>query len=161
MVSIGQWIQLVLNIAWGTLADRFRLRGPVVLAAGFIWWIFALCCRLLVYDPNGRTRFAILILAYAFSSIWHPVNGSWMSLNAESAGERSITMAILIMSANTAGIIGSQLFQESDAPLYPIGWTAIVLLVSISLSAMIVANIQYRVLNRQLRKEGKEQRYHY
>lgn len=72
-----------------------------------------------------------------------PVNGSWMSLNAKSAGERSVTLAILIMSANTAGIIGSQLFQSEDGPLYRAGWTAILLLLTVALFASIIANAQY------------------
>jgi len=160
MVSIAQWAQLVLSVLWGTVADKIRLRGPVVVAAGFLWWVFALCCRLLVYSHNDHTRFAMLMVAYTFSQIWHPINGSWMALNAGSAGERSVTMAVFIMAANTAGIIGSQLFQASDAPLYRTGWTAIVILVSVSLLAMIVANVQYWVLNRRLRKKGSEKRYY-
>ena len=39
-----------------------------------------------------------------------------MALNTKSAGERSITMAVFIMAANAAGIIGSQLFREDDGP---------------------------------------------
>jgi hypothetical protein len=80
-----------------------------------------------------------------------------MALNARSAGERSITLAIFIMSANTSGIIGSQLFQAKDGPLYPVGWTAIVALVSVGLVAAAVANVQYRVLNRKLRRKGGEE----
>ena len=115
--------------------------------------------RVEVYNPNNHTRLALLITAYMFSQIWHPVNGSWMALNARSAGERSITMAILIMSANTAGIIGSQFFQAKDAPLYPVGWTLIVSLVSVSFFCMILANLQYWILNRRLAKQGSQLRY--
>jgi len=56
------------------------------------------------------------------------------------------------MSANASGIIGSQLFQGSDAPYYPVGWTVIVCLVSLSLCAMMVANVQYRVLNGKIER---------
>jgi hypothetical protein len=63
------------------------------------------------------------------------------------------------MAANAAGIIGSQYFQASDAPLYPIGWTAIVSVVSVALVAMIWANVQYWVLNRRLAKQGSPIRY--
>jgi hypothetical protein len=84
-----------------------------------------------------------------------PLNGSWMALNAGSAGERSITMAILIMSANTSGIIGSQLFQEHDAPLYKTGWTAIMALASVGLVMAIIANLQYYFLNgRRISRRG-------
>ncbi len=79
-----------------------------------------------------------------------------MALNARSAGERSITMAIFIMSANCSGIIGSQLFQAKDKPLYRTGWTVIVSIISVALFFTILANFQYWYLNRRLRRAGKE-----
>jgi hypothetical protein len=151
--------QVVLNVIWGFWADKVSIRGPIVLLGGFLWWLFLLCNRIEVYNPNTHTRLGLLLTAYMFSQIWHPLNGSWMALNARSAGERSITMAVLIMAANAAGIIGSQYFQASDAPLYPIGWTAIVSVVSVALVAMIWANVQYWVLNRRLAKQGSPLRY--
>lgn len=125
----------------------------------FIWWLFLFISRLLVDSSNGAARFGVLTVAAAFGGTWHPVNGSWMALNAPTAGERSITMAILIMSANSAGIIGSQLFQEEDAPLYFVGWTMIVVLVSFALVAMMSANVQYWLLNRKFKKAGSPKRY--
>jgi hypothetical protein len=83
-----------------------------------------------------------------------------MALNARSAGERSVTMAIFVMSANLSGIIGSQLFQAADAPLYKKGWTIEVALISVALFMCIVANVQYWLLNRLQKREG-EARYHY
>ncbi len=79
-----------------------------------------------------------------------------MALNSRSAGERSITMAVLIMSANTAGIVGSQIFQQEDRPLYRIGWTVILALVTTALVASVVANVQYWWLNRKQKREGEE-----
>jgi hypothetical protein len=68
-------------------------------------------------------------------------------------------MAILIMSANSAGIIGAQLFQAKDAPLYPHGWTNIVLLVLVGAGAIVAANAQYRILNQRLAIRGSKKRY--
>jgi hypothetical protein len=83
-----------------------------------------------------------------------------MALNARSAGERSITMAIFVTGANLAGIIGSQIFQAEDAPVYRTGWTVIMVLVSLSLCSVIVANLQYWLLNKFQKRQGKD-RYHY
>lgn len=90
---------------------------------------------------------------------WHPINGSWMAMNAKSAGERSITLAIMIMSANSGGIIGSQYFRAGDAPLYEFGWTLIVAMVSVAFVCTIWANVQYWVLNRREAKKGSDLRY--
>lgn len=79
-----------------------------------------------------------------------------MALNAGSAGERAITMAVFIMSANTSGIIGSQLFPSQDAPLYRTGWVAILALVTITLVFAVIANLQYYILNRSRSTDKKE-----
>ena len=69
-------------------------------------------------------------------------------------GERSITLALMIMSANIACIIGSQIFQGYDAPNYPNGWTGITVLVSTAIVIARYTNIQYWVLNKRMKKEG-------
>lgn len=81
-----------------------------------------------------------------------------MALNTDTSGERSITMAVLIMSVNTSGIVGSQIFQQEDRPLYRTGWTIILALASFSLVMYVVANIQYHVLNRRwkTKKDGEK-----
>lgn len=84
------------------------------------------------------------------------MHGSWLALNAKTAGERSITMALFIMSANMSGIIGSQLFQAPDAPLYKTGWTVILVLTSLGVVMSIAANVQYWVLNRVQKRVGED-----
>lgn len=69
-------------------------------------------------------------------------------------------MALMIMSANLAGIIGSQLFREGDGPYYPKGWTAILILVTVALVMAGVANLQYFFLNRRQRNKEGAKPYH-
>ncbi|KAL2165666.1 hypothetical protein VTG60DRAFT_4049 [Thermothelomyces hinnuleus] len=160
MVSIGSWILIVTNVAWGFIADKTRLRGLMVFLGVLFLWGLTLGNRLLVESPNGKLRFGVLTAAIAFQVTFHAVNGSWLALNARTAGERSVTMAILIMGANLSGIIGSQIFQAEDAPLYKTGWTVIMALVSVALLMSVVANLQYWLLNRFKKRVGNE-RYHY
>lgn len=69
-------------------------------------------------------------------------------------------MAIVTMCANLAGIIGNQLFQSSDAPWFPHGWSAIAGLVGTALFMSLITNLQYYILNRRLRnKEGQQPYY--
>lgn len=159
LMSIGLWLGLIMTIIWGTLADRTGQRGLIALAGITGLWLSLLAGRILVFSDYGFARFLALTSAVTFSGVWHPVNGSWMALNASTSGERSITMAILIMSANTAGIVGAQLFQEYDAPLYPAGWTNIVLLVLVGVGAIVAANVQYRILNQRLATRGSRKRF--
>lgn len=81
-------------------------------------------------------------------------------MNCVTEGERSVTMAIHVMGANLAGIIGAQLFRQEDRPYYPKGWMAILILITFAMVASGVANLQYIILNR-LGKHPKEHKYRY
>jgi hypothetical protein len=87
-----------------------------------------------------------------------PVHGSWLSMNCISEAERSVTMAIHIMGANVAGIVGAQIFRSDDSPpFYPRGWTVILSLVATAVVATLVSNLQYLILNRTGRRpEGSK-----
>jgi hypothetical protein len=89
-----------------------------------------------------------------------PVNGSWLALNTSSPGERSVVMAIHVMAANCAGIVGGQLFRSEDAPLYVKGWNIVVGLSTVGVVLSILANIQYYLGNRrQLSRTGLKYQY--
>lgn len=38
MLSIGGWILIVTNLAWGHIADKTKLRGPMVFLGVMILW---------------------------------------------------------------------------------------------------------------------------
>lgn len=65
-------------------------------------------------------------------------------------------MAMFIMAANASGIIGGQLFQAEDKPLYKNGWNSIVALILVGVVLCIIANVQYRILNRKIDKEERD-----
>ncbi|ROT35139.1 alternative sulfate transporter [Sodiomyces alkalinus F11] len=154
LMSIGSWLQLLSNLLMGYVADKWDKRGPVAFVGVLFYMGFAIGNRLLIFSDNAGLRFAFLTLVIPFAVNWHPVNGAWMALNAQSAGERSITMALLIMGANVAAMIGSQLFQQEDGPLYPKGWAGIVALTVASFLAVSVSNWQYWWLNRREAEKG-------
>ncbi|THY34680.1 alternative sulfate transporter [Aureobasidium pullulans] len=157
MVSVGPWIQIFLNYLSGYLSDKTNRRGYVNLGGLLMWWGFSLGSLILADTTQKEAKYAMLVLAMASSTIWHPVNGSWLSMNARSPAERSITMAMFVSAANLGGIIGGQLFQADDAPHYKKGWTAIVCLISVSIAANLFANGQYRILNRRARKHRQDE----
>ncbi|KAK7217694.1 hypothetical protein V2G26_005697 [Clonostachys chloroleuca] len=149
--SVGSWIQLFLNPAFGYLADRLRMRGLSMM----IGTRNVLITYLIVVDnPSKDVRYAVLTLALSFVGVWHPINGSWVALDARNAEQRSIIMAVYIMIANCAGTVGGPLFSENDAPMYCRAWTICVALLSAALFCGVLAHIQYYFLNRwAMRKE--------
>lgn len=83
-----------------------------------------------------------------------------MAMNCRTEAERSITMAIHIMGANLAGIVGAQFFRSDDSPpYYPRGWTVIISTVAAAVAAIAFANAQYILLNRRASKGPSEWRW--
>ncbi|KAH7310576.1 major facilitator superfamily domain-containing protein [Stachybotrys elegans] len=160
LVSIGNWALLFVNLFWGWACDRMDVRGPMV-TLGFILGLgFNIGNRILVDSTNSNLKFAMLTLSLAFSWPWHPVNGAWLSLNAKTAGERSITMALHIMAANCSGLVGKAIFRQEDAPHYPVGFTIIAGLSAATVVLSSLANLQYYLSNgRVLARSGLKYKY--
>ncbi|KAF5700615.1 alternative sulfate transporter [Fusarium globosum] len=130
--------------------DKTGRRGFVVLFGVFCQWIFMVAFRALPDSSSAGLKFGIVTMGTATCSWWHSVNGSWLSINASCPEKRAIRMAMFIMAANCAGIVGGQLFRSDDLPYYHRGWTIIAVLMSIALSAVISLLIIYWQANRQL-----------
>ncbi|KAF4969314.1 hypothetical protein FSARC_3469 [Fusarium sarcochroum] len=156
LVSVGQWISVFLIIVAGFAADKTGRRGLVVLFGVLCQWTFMVAFRGLPDDSSAGLKFGILTMGTATCSWWHSVNGSWLSINASCPEKRAIRMALFIMAANCAGIVGGQLFRSDDLPYYHRGWSVIVGLMSTALfSASILAVLYWRA-NVSLRKSGTE-----
>ncbi|OAA36219.1 Major facilitator superfamily domain, general substrate transporter [Beauveria brongniartii RCEF 3172] len=158
LASVGNWIVIVLSLSFGWIADKTGKRGGLILFASVLSFAFCLATRQLATSTNRDLKYGILICSALWGSITHPLNGSWLAVNIRSPAERSITMALLIMTVNTAGRAGAQVFQAHDAPLYRTGFTVILSLASIGLIFAAVSNAQYLWLNKRLQsKETSEQ----
>ncbi|KAM0547309.1 hypothetical protein ACHAPJ_010444 [Fusarium lateritium] len=148
--SVGNWIVIVLNLSFGWIADKAQRRGGLILLAAVLSFAFCLATRQLVTSMNRDLKYGILVCTTLWGSVAHPLNGSWLAVNIRNPAERSITMALLIMTANAAGLAGAQIFQAHDAPLYRTGFTVILTLASIALVFAIISNAQYLWLNKKL-----------
>ncbi|KAH7041593.1 alternative sulfate transporter [Microdochium trichocladiopsis] len=150
LVSIGQWISVALIVVAGFAADKTGRRGFIVLFGVFCQWTFMVTFRCLPDSSTGTLKFWILTMGTATCSWWHSVNGSWLSINARSPEERSIRMALFIMAANCAGIVGGQLFRSDDLPFYHRGWSIIAAFMSLGLICVGTLVAMYHFLNRKI-----------
>ncbi|KAM0433397.1 hypothetical protein ACHAPT_004275 [Fusarium lateritium] len=156
LVSVGQWISVFLIILAAFAADKTGRRGLVVLFGVLCQWTFMVAFRGLPDDSSAGLKFGILTMGTATCSWWHSVNGSWLSINASCPEKRAIRMALFIMAANCAGIVGGQLFRSDDLPYYHRGWSVIVGLMSAALTAATILVVLYWRANASLKKYGPE-----
>jgi MFS family permease len=151
--SIGNWIGVILLVLTGFISDRLKLRGPmVIITIGFLW-VWWIAFQQVSLGTDKWLKFAFITLVTAFGQIFHPLNATWLSLNQATPQERSIAMAIFVMSANTGAAVGSQILRSGDTG-YRKGFRACVGIVSAGLLVAVCQHVQYRLSNRRLKKEA-------
>ena len=97
-------------------------------------------------------RYFGVVCTQTFANLPHPLNITWMSLMAcRDPEERSLAMAMLIMSANIGAIYGAQLFQSDDKPLYRRGFS-----INIGLLAFGLALASLRQVDQVLRTRRRK-----
>lgn len=75
-----------------------------------------------------------------------------VQLNCKYPGERSIAIAMWVMLATSGLMVGTQLFQGSDAPYYTDGLLYMIILVTIGIGLAALQKAVYIMHNRHVRQ---------
>lgn len=99
-------------------------RGETVIAGISMHMLGYIFNRAFTGLKSHGVRYFGVVWTQTFANLPHPLNITWMSLLAcRDPEERSLAMAMIIMSANIGAIYGAQLFQSDDKPLYRRGFS--------------------------------------
>lgn len=97
-------------------------------------------------------RFAAVAMSQAVSPVVHIINVGWLAVNCTSPQMRSVSMAVMIMSANCAGISGAQVFRSEDKPLYRHAFSALVAMAAFAWVFVVAQIAWYYSSNKKLEK---------
>ncbi|KAI8715230.1 MFS domain-containing protein [Fusarium sp. LHS14.1] len=148
--AVGNVLVIVLSCALSVASDKTRLRGPWCIVA-FIWSIaFAGALYGLPLGSNRWIQYAMLTLLTGGNALSQAINDAWLNINATKSSNRSVGLAMAVMGSNLGGIIGQQLFQESDAPKYPKAFIAILLLYGACIPTTLAIMYMYWRANRKV-----------
>ncbi|KAF3797739.1 MFS transporter prlL [Colletotrichum gloeosporioides] len=118
LAAVGLFLQVPVSFGFSYVSDRFNKRGETTILA-IAMHMFGYILNRIFTEINKRgVRYFGVVWTQTFASFPHPLNITWMSLTCNDPEERSLAMAMIIMSANVAAIYGAQLFQADDKPLY-------------------------------------------
>ncbi|KZL76046.1 alternative sulfate transporter [Colletotrichum tofieldiae] len=118
LAAVGLFLQVPVSFAFSWVSDRFNKRGETTIVAIGMHMFGYILNRIFTEINNRGVRYFGVVWTQIFASFPHPLNITWMSLTCNDSEERSLAMAMIIMSANIAAIYGAQLFQEDDKPRY-------------------------------------------
>ncbi|EXK79929.1 hypothetical protein FOQG_15483 [Fusarium oxysporum f. sp. raphani 54005] len=124
MAAVGLFLQVPVSFIFSWVSDRFNYRGETVIAGISMHMLGYIFNRAFTGLKSQGVRYFGVVWTQTFANLPHPLNITWMSLLAcRDPEERSLAMAMIIMSANIGAIYGAQLFQSDDKPLYRRGFS--------------------------------------
>ncbi|KAF4962404.1 hypothetical protein FSARC_9513 [Fusarium sarcochroum] len=154
LAAVGASLALPIVFLFGYLSDRTNLRGGAVIA-GHICYLVALIVARQVHPHVGKwSRWGLWTAVNSFAVGYHPVSNSWVQLNCREAGERSIAIAMWVMSAISGLMVGTQYFRPNDTPFYQTGLRTMIIMVTVGIVFASLQIVIYIVHNKRV-AQGK------
>ncbi|KAM5357987.1 hypothetical protein ACJZ2D_015707 [Fusarium nematophilum] len=117
LAAVGASLALPVVFGFAYLSDRADRRGAAVIIAHVCYLIALIVARQAHPHVGKWSRWGLWTAVNSFAVGYHPVHNSWVQLNCREAGERSIAIAMWVMSAISGLMVGTQYFRASDTPL--------------------------------------------
>ncbi|KAJ3541841.1 hypothetical protein NM208_g4405 [Fusarium decemcellulare] len=117
LAAVGALLALPVVFLFGYLSDRTNQRGGTVIAAQVCYLVVLIVARQAHSAAGKWSRWGLWTAVNSVAVGYHPVHNSWTQLNCHETGERSIALAMWVMSATSGMMIGAQYFQAEDGPL--------------------------------------------
>ncbi|KAK0671294.1 hypothetical protein QBC41DRAFT_386394 [Cercophora samala] len=137
LAAVGASLAPLVAFTLATISDATNKRGSTVVTGQLCRW-------------GLWTAINALAVGY------HPVHNTWLQLNCHDAEERSISITMWVMSANTGMMVGTWYYRANDRPSgYHTGLLIQIGMVSLGLAAAVVQEIVYLVHNRRLTGKPK------
>ncbi|KAM6529290.1 hypothetical protein FALCPG4_007434 [Fusarium falciforme] len=150
LAAVGALLALPVVFFFGYLSDRTNKRGATVILAQVCYLIVLIVTRQ-VHPTSGKwSRWGLWTAVNSVAVGYHPVHNSWTQLNCHDTGERSIALAMWVMSATTGMMIGTQYFQAEDRPFYHIGLRTMIIMVAIGIFSAVIQLLVYVAHNRRV-----------
>lgn len=147
LASVGGFLALGIVFFFGWLSDKTNRRGLAVVIA-HICYLTVLIIARSVHPLVGKwSRWGLWTAVNAFAIGYHPVHNSWVQLNCKEAGERSISIAMWVMSAISGLMVGTQYYRGDDVPFYSKGLRIQIIMVAVGMIFAIVQEAVYVVHN--------------
>ncbi|KAL4810696.1 major facilitator superfamily domain-containing protein [Aspergillus unguis] len=91
-------------------------------------------------DPWQTYTIMVVLLSYPYA---HAILVGWTSKNSNNVGTRTVSAAVYNMSVQMGSIIGNNIFQADDAPLYKRGYSVLLGLNLLGIALFYVTKVYY------------------
>ncbi|CZR53456.1 related to permease of the major facilitator superfamily [Phialocephala subalpina] len=152
--AIGASLALLVVFCIAYISDKTNKRGLAVILGQTSYLISLIIAHSVQPHVGKWSRWGLWTLVNAFAVGYHPSHNSWVQLNCNDSGERSIAVAMWVMSAISGLMVGTQYFQGGDAPRYQTGLRTMIIMVSVGIAAALVQEVIYFTHNRRVKRSA-------
>ncbi|PMD45542.1 MFS general substrate transporter [Hyaloscypha variabilis F] len=152
--AVGASLALLVVFFIAYISDKTNKRGLAVILGQTLYLISLIIAHSVQPHVGKWSRWGLWTLVNAFAVGYHPSHNSWVQLNCNDSGERSIAVAMWVMSAISGLMVGTQYFQGSDAPRYQTGLRTMIIMVSVGIAAALVQEVIYFTHNRRVKRSA-------
>ncbi|KAJ1857857.1 hypothetical protein GGH12_001383 [Coemansia sp. RSA 1822] len=140
--------------ACGFVAQLLSMILPRVYTHFSVWIMLFSACACAFYaiiatTENVHVRFAFLCLSNFALSPNMPLVSVWMSHNVLGATKKGVAAACTVMLGGIAGLIGSHIYRDKDAPLFRFGHIFVCVCNAIIFIVALALNLYFRFENRR------------
>lgn len=158
--ALGLLFLIVITI----ISERVKNRSFVAMSMSVWNAVFYFALFGLPADAGKWTKWTILSLQQAYPYV-HALQVAWVSRQSGSVRTRTISAAIYNMFVQVSAIIGANVYQSSDAPLYRKGNLAMAILATFCCGVYVAIFFYYRSRNRSRDQRwsamSREEQLHY
>ncbi|PON27805.1 inner membrane transporter yfaV [Trichoderma gamsii] len=117
LAAVGAFIALAVVFSFAFISDRTNQRGASVIAAQTCYLVTLIVAHQVQPHVGKWSRWGLWTAVNSFAVGYHPIHNSWVQLNCTDPREKSISIAMWVMSAISGLMVGTQYFQADDKPL--------------------------------------------
>ncbi|KAL6889178.1 MFS general substrate transporter [Trichoderma evansii] len=150
LAAVGAFIALAVVFLFAFISDRTNQRGASVIAAQTCYLVTLIVAHQVQPHVGKWSRWGLWTAVNSFAVGYHPIHNSWVQLNCTDPREKSISIAMWVMSAISGLMVGTQYFQADDKPLYSTGLRTMIVMVSVGIASAAVQIAVYVVYNRRV-----------
>ncbi|KAK1827160.1 putative transporter [Podospora conica] len=152
LAAVGGALSLIVVFTFAYISDKTNQRGGTVIAAQFCYLVALVIARQVHPHVGQWSRWALWTLVNSFAVGYHPVHNTWVQVNCRTPGERSVGIAMWVMSAISGLMVGTQYYRASDRPFYYNGLRIQILMVTVGIIFAALQIVIYVVHNRRVAK---------
>ncbi|USW58360.1 Putative major facilitator superfamily, MFS transporter superfamily [Septoria linicola] len=133
LAAVGASLALVVVFGFGYMSDHTNRRGASVITAHTCYLVVLIVARQVHPHVGKWSRYGLWTAINSFAVGYHPIHNSWVQLNCHDPRERSISIAMWVMSAISGLMVGTQYFTADDKPFYQTGLRTMIIMVCVGI----------------------------